>query len=95
MGDLDKFYPTTPKQDYYLVAGRLQAHKRVDLVIEAFNKTVSNYIIGTGRDEERLKSIAHQNILFRKDDLVLCNEYSSAKCIYIFPQEEDFWFNAT
>ncbi|MEK7075645.1 MAG: glycosyltransferase [Patescibacteria group bacterium] len=90
--DLDKFYPTTPKQDYYLVAGRLQAHKRVDLVIEAFNKNGKQlHVIGTGRDEERLKSIAHQNILFlgRVDDLVLCNEYSSAKA-YIFPQEEDF-----
>lgn len=90
--DLTKFYPSTPKEEYYLVAGRLQAHKRVDLVIEAFNKLGKElHVIGTGRDEEHLKSIAKENIFFlgRVGDQQLCNEYSSAKA-FIFPQEEDF-----
>lgn len=90
--DLDKFYPNTPKEEYYLVAGRLQAHKRVDLVIEAFNKLGKElHVVGTGRDEEHLKNMAKENILFlgRVEDQQLCNEYSSAKA-FIFPQEEDF-----
>ncbi len=90
--DLEKFYPSAPKENHYLVAGRLQAHKRVDLVIKAFNELGKElHVVGTGRDEQRLKSMAAENIMFlgRIEDQELCQEYSSAKA-FIFPQEEDF-----
>ncbi len=92
--ETDKFYPSTEKENYYLIAGRLQAHKRADLVIQLFKKLGKPlHVVGTGRDLARLKNIADgaDNIEFlgRIDDELLRNEYSGAKG-YIYPQEEDF-----
>jgi len=86
------FYPTTAKEDYFLMAGRLQHHKRGDLVIEAFNKSgLPLKVAGTGRALESLKAKANKNIEFlgRVSDDELRDLYSSAKA-FIFPQEEDF-----
>lgn len=90
--DLDKFYPTVPKEDYYIVASRMQAHKRADLVIRAFNESGKKlHVIGSGRALAQLKAIASNNIVFlgRIPDHVLRDEMSAAKG-FIFPQEEDF-----
>lgn len=90
--DLEYFHPTVPKEDYYLIAGRLQAHKRNDLVIRAFNNTPRRlHVVGTGRALNHLKEIAADNIEFfgKVDDKILRDQYSGAKG-YIFPQEEDF-----
>lgn len=90
--DNAKFYPSAPKENYYLVASRLQKHKRIDLAVSAFNElNLPLHIIGTGRDSQRLKSMAKENVVFldRVEDQILCNEYSGAKG-FIFPQEEDF-----
>ena len=84
--------PTTPKSDYFLVAGRLQAHKRIDLIIEIFNDLkIPLHVVGTGRQEAYLKSIAKPNITFlgRVSDEQLRDEYSGAKA-FIYPQVEDF-----
>jgi glycosyltransferase involved in cell wall biosynthesis len=90
--DVDYFHPTIPKEDYYLVAGRLQGYKKADLVIELFNKLDKKlHVVGTGRAVPRLKEIAGPNIQFlgRVEDHVLRDEFSGAKA-YIYPQEEDF-----
>jgi glycosyltransferase involved in cell wall biosynthesis len=90
--DVDYFHPTVPKEDYYLVAGRLQGYKKADLVIELFNKLGKKlHVVGTGRALPRLQSIAKPNIEFlgRVPDHVLRDEFSGAKA-YIYPQEEDF-----
>ncbi|MEK7161517.1 MAG: glycosyltransferase [Patescibacteria group bacterium] len=83
---------TVKKQDYFLLAGRLQAHKKNELVIEAFNELgLPLHVAGTGRQEEYLKSIAKNNIKFlgKISDRELRNEYSGALA-YIYPQIEDF-----
>lgn len=90
--DTEFFHPTVPKEDYYLVAGRLQAYKKIDLVIRAFNGTNRKlHVIGQGRALEGLKRIAGKNIEFfgRVADETLRDEYSGAKA-FIYPQEEDF-----
>ncbi|MDB4940102.1 MAG: glycosyltransferase family 4 protein [Candidatus Doudnabacteria bacterium] len=90
--DAEKFYPSMPKEDYFLIAARLQIHKRIDLAIEAFNQLgIALHVVGTGRDEQRLKNMANEKIVFlgRVEDPILCNEYSAAKG-FIFPQDEDF-----
>ena len=90
--DLDKFYPTVPKENYFVAAGRLQPHKKIGLVVKVFNELgLPLHVIGTGRDLPYLKSIAKDNIDFlgRVDDRILCDEYSGAKA-FIYPQEEDF-----
>ena len=84
---------TTPHaKDYFLVLGRLVAYKKVDLVVKTFNKLgLPLVIVGTGREEKKLKQLAKSNVLFtgfvKEEDLG--KYYRGAKAL-IFPQEEDF-----
>jgi glycosyltransferase involved in cell wall biosynthesis len=81
---------TSPK--YFLIAGRLHAHKCNDLVIRVFNKLgFSLHVVGSGRDEEHLRSIAGPKVKFlgRLDDVGLREEYRGAEA-YVWPQLEDF-----
>lgn len=90
--DTEFWKPTEPKKDYFLIVGRLQAHKRNDFIVEVFNElALSLHVVGTGRQEEYLRSIAKPNIKFlaRISNEQLRDEYSGAKAL-IFPQTEDF-----
>ena len=50
---------------YFLVLGRLAAYKNFDLVVETFrNISTELWIIGTGREEKRLKEMAGPNVKF-------------------------------
>ncbi len=77
---------------YYLVVSRLVKYKKVDLVIKAFNELdLPLVIIGTGREEKKMKKLAGKNISFagfvsEKD---LAKYYMGAHAL-IFPQKEDF-----
>lgn len=80
------------KQDYFLIAGRLHAHKGNDLVVKACTELgLPLHVAGQGRDEERLKSLAGLTVKFlgRPTDEELRKEYQGAKA-YVFPQLEDF-----
>ena len=81
------------KKKYYLLVSRLDyGYKKVDLAIKAFNKLgYPLIIIGTGREEKKLRKIAKDNIFFagRVDDKRLAEYYRGAKAL-IMPQEEDF-----
>jgi len=77
---------------YYLIVGRLVKYKKVDLAVEAFNKMgKSLVIVGTGREEKRLKRKAKKNIKFagHVSEKDLAGYYLGAKAL-IMPQEEDF-----
>lgn len=79
-------------QDYFLIVSRLVRYKKVDLAIQAFNKLpYTLLIVGTGREEKRLKRMAKKNIYFlgRVEDEDLGKLYSGARAV-IFPQREDF-----
>ena len=53
------------KKPYFLVLGRLAAYKNFDLVVETFrNISTELWIIGTGREEKRLKEMAGPNVKF-------------------------------
>jgi len=80
------------ERGYFLLAGRLQAHKQNELIIEIFNEIgLPLHVVGTGRREEYLRSIAKPNIKFFGflSNERLREEYSNAKG-FIFPQLEDF-----
>ncbi len=84
--------PVKNKQNYFLLAGRLQAHKKNELIIKIFNQLgLPLHVAGTGRQEKYLKSIAKNNINFfgYLSDEQLRDEYSAALG-FIFPQLEDF-----
>jgi glycosyltransferase involved in cell wall biosynthesis len=90
--DLNSFYPSAPKEDYYLLAGRLQPYKNGHLVIEVFNKLSKPlHVVGIGRAKFKLEKMSKENIQFlgKVSHEVLRNELSAAKA-FIFPQEEDF-----
>ncbi len=83
---------TNQKGDYFLLAGRLQAHKRNALMVEIFNELgLPLHVVGKGRQESFLRSIAKPNITFlgRISDEQLRDEYSGA-LDFIYPQIEDF-----
>lgn len=76
----------------FLVVARLLASKHIDIVIEAFNKLgLPLTIIGTGKEEKYLRSIAEKNITFlgAVDDKVLQETYQNSRAV-IQPSEEDF-----
>ncbi len=78
--------------DYFLIVSRLVEYKKVDLAIKTFNILKWPLkIIGSGREEKKLKSIADKNIEFlgKVDDNALVSHYQNCRAV-IFPQEEDF-----
>lgn len=90
--DVDFWQPTQAKSDYFLIAGRLQRAKNLEVVIKVFNDLqLPLHVVGTGRYEAYLRSIAGPTIKFlgRLDDTGLRQEYSGARA-FIYPQLEDF-----
>ncbi|MDX9913430.1 MAG: glycosyltransferase [Candidatus Moranbacteria bacterium] len=79
-------------KDYFLVVSRLSAYKKVDLVVEAFNKIgLPLVIIGEGEEAIKLKKIAKDNIkiLGWQDDATVQTYYKNARA-FIFPAVDDF-----
>lgn len=78
---------------YYLLVSRLDfGYKKVDLAIKAFGKLgLPLIIVGTGREERKLRKMAFENIFFagKVSEKWLAILYSGAKAL-IMPQEEDF-----
>ena len=90
--DVDRFSPSPRDEGYYLMVTAFAPYKRVDLAIEAFNRTGSRLrILGSGQDEARLRSMAGRNIEFLGwgTDAEVNAAYAGCKAL-IFPGEEDF-----
>ncbi len=90
--DTSRFAPSSRIEDYYLIVGRLVPYRRIDVLIEAFNKLQRPLLIaGDGRDRARLESIAKSNVQFLgyvpDEDL----PDLMARCrAFMWPGEEDF-----
>lgn len=81
---------------FYLFVGRLEPYKRVDLLIEVFNKLhYPLIIVGMGSMEPILKAKAQRPIIFVKNisDEKLVEYYQKARAL-IMPQEEEFGYTA-
>ncbi len=86
------FDPATQPEDYFLIISRLVPYKRIDLAIEACNRLqLPLVIIGSGRDEARLKKLAGPTIRFmgRLSDQAILHYYAHCRA-FLFPGEEDF-----
>jgi len=90
--DVQRFEPSDCVEDYYLFVGRLVPYRRLDLLIEAFNKLARPLrIAGTGRDRERLEALAGPTITFLGyvPDDELPDLFARCRA-FLFPGEEDF-----
>lgn len=95
--DVEQYHPKpdVKKEDYFLTVSRLVAHKRIDLIIEAFKKMPDKklIIVGSGPEEKKLKSLAQGkgNIEFKGE----VNQSEKIKMLqkakaFIFAAYEDF-----
>jgi len=90
--NVDRFAPASKIEDYYLIVGRLVPYRRIDLLIEAFNKMARPLLIaGSGRDRERLESLAGPTVQFLGyvPDAELPDLFARCRA-FVFPGEEDF-----
>lgn len=90
--ETSRFQPSSRVDDYYLIVGRLVPYRRIDLLIEAFNKMDRPlYIAGSGRDRARLEAMAGPTVKFLgyvpDDELP---ELIGRCRAFMFPGEEDF-----
>ncbi len=92
--DVDVFseHFTSEKADYYVLASRLEPYKRVDIVVEAFNRLGKPLVIlGDGTQLTNLKALAKANITFLGycDKVTVAKQMARAKA-FVFASEEDF-----
>ena len=90
--EVQRFRWQQPRGDAYLSLCRLVPYKRVDLVVEAFNRTgLPLVVIGDGPERRRLEAIAGPNVRF----LGRCGAAEAAGWLetcraYVFAGVEDF-----
>lgn len=80
------------EQGYFLIVSRLSPYKKVDMVVQTFNKLgLPLVVIGTGQQEKYLRKIAQPNvkILGWQSDKIVRQYYKNAKA-FIFPTDDDF-----
>jgi len=91
--DIDRFTAIEEKDDFYLTVARLVPYKKVDLIVQAFNKFPEKklVVIGKGPALKSLKNIAGSNITFLgfQSDAVVKDYMQRAKAL-IYAAEEDF-----
>lgn len=90
--DTDRFKLSKREGHYFLIVSRLSPYKRIDIVVEAFNRLGWPLkIVGTGEEEEKLKKKAQANIQFLGfvQDKDLPEIYAGCRAL-IFPGEDDF-----
>lgn len=79
---------------FFIVVSRLEPYKKIDLVINVFNKLKNRLVIvGKGTQMSKLKRLAGNNIEFISNlsDVELAKLYTSAEAL-IMPQEEEFGY---
>jgi len=91
--DIDQFTMNADKDDYYMTASRLVPYKRIDLIIEAFNRMPDRrlIVVGEGPDFKKLQAMAGPNVRMVGyqpfNRLKLFMQHARA---FIFAAEEDF-----
>ncbi len=91
--DISSFDLCEDKHDYYLTSSRLVAYKKIDIVIEAFNRMSDKklIVIGGGPNLETYKKMAGPNVQvsgYQPFD-VLKEKMQHAKA-FVFAADEDF-----
>jgi len=90
--DLARFSLGQGRGKYFLVVSRMSRYKRIDLVVEAFNRLGWPLLIaGAGREKRNLMKTARKNVRFLGfvDENKLPKLYRHSRAL-IFPGEDDF-----
>jgi len=91
--DVHKFDENEVKEDFYLTASRLVPYKRIDLIVEAFNKMPDKklVVIGKGPELKKIRKIAGSNInLLGYQESAVLKDYMQRAKAFVFAAEEDF-----
>lgn len=81
------------KEDFYVTASRLVPYKRVDLIVEAFNKMPDKQlvVVGGGPDLEKIKAMANKNIrVVGHQSFERMRRYFQMAKGFVFAAQEDF-----
>ncbi len=90
--EVEDFFISEEKEDYYITIGRLEPYKRFDIIIDAFNRNKKKLlVIGSGGQLDKLKLKAHENISFLgfQDKKEIKNLLTKAKA-FVYAGVEDF-----
>ncbi len=90
--DTRLFKVSTRDDGYYLIVSALVPYKRVDLAVDAFNRTGDRLVVvGTGPEKAKLEQRAksHAQFVGWQSDAQLADWYAGCRAL-IFPGEEDF-----
>ena len=90
---LYELYKPYKLYNYFLTVSRLARAKHIDVLIRAANKSKFNLkIVGSGRDEERLKQIAGPTVEFLGNltDEQMKKTYVNAKAFLFASKDEEF-----
>ena len=90
--EIERFHPNGERGDYFVTLSRLVAHKRTDLIIEAFSRlNLPLKIIGDGPQRKKLQRHATPNIEFLgyQPDETVAQLVSKARG-FVCAAEEDF-----
>jgi glycosyltransferase involved in cell wall biosynthesis len=80
--------------DFVLSVGRLDAAKRIDLLLEAvaLESALEVVVVGDGPDRPRLESLANERVRFagRLSEQELADLYATCRAVFYAPLDEDF-----
>ncbi|WP_229365856.1 glycosyltransferase [Fibrisoma montanum] len=86
------FFVSDAPKPYYLVVSRLEYYKKVDLVIDAFNRLgYPLVVVGKGLQADEIKARASSNVTFKSglSAQEIAEVYANCRA-FIFPQHEDY-----
>ncbi|HLF89019.1 MAG TPA: glycosyltransferase [Anaerolineales bacterium] len=90
--DVERFSPAPERDDYYITVSRLVSHKRVDLLLKAFNLLKRPLlVVGEGPEHSRLEHLSgpYSRLLGFQSDSDVAALLSRARA-YVCAGEEDF-----
>lgn len=90
--DTERFRSDQPREDFYLVAGRLVGYKNVAAVVRAFAELDRKLVVvGDGPERRRLEKLAgpHTEFLGTVDEAAFAQRLETCRAL-VFAGEEDF-----
>lgn len=91
--DISAFSMRTEKDSFYLTASRMVPYKRMQLIVEAFNKMPEKklVVIGDGPEFDRIRAVAKSNVsLLGYQSFASLKDHMQRARAFVFAAEEDF-----